>query len=434
MNARSYLFSLEKLGIKFGLENITALSGALGHPERAYPSVIIAGTNGKGSVAAMVEQGLREAGFTTGLYTSPHLVHLEERFRVNGKPVSEAELDAAAETAREAVTSLRVSNRLVVEPTFFEVTTAVGFEIFRQRQVTFGVLEVGMGGRYDATNIATPVAGAITTIDFDHQQYLGHTLGEIAAEKAGIVKAGMPLVVGERREEPLRVIANACRERQARMVLAHEDIDRHVTATADGRLQLSLTTPRRRYPTMPLALRGRHQVDNAIVAIRLLEELEGLGFPVSEDTIVGAATRTRWPGRLEMIERPGGRKLLCDAAHNPAGAQVLASYLKEFHPGGIPLVFAIMRDKDLAGTLGPLVPWARPLVVTRPSLARAQELEVVADSARKLGATEVEADSSVPGALERAWSRSPLIAVAGSIFLVGEVLEFLGREPGDHAA
>lgn len=428
MNARTYLFGLEKLGIKFGLENIGALCTALGEPQRAYPSVIIAGTNGKGSVAAMVERGLREAGLATGLYTSPHLVNLEERFRIGGTPVTSTELDEAAERARETVARLRASGTLVVEPTFFEVTTAIAFELFRRRRVELAVLEVGLGGRWDATNIATPLAAAITTIDFDHQQFLGNTLAAIAGEKAGVIKRGMTVVVGEDRAEPFRVIEAVCRAQDARLVRAMDGVEAEVQPGASG-LDLTLTTPRRRYGTLPVSLKGRHQVQNAIVAVRLLEELGQLDFPVSAEAVAAAVTQSRWPGRLDLVDAGGGRQLLCDAAHNPAGARVLGEYLKEFHPAGLPLVFAIMRDKDLAGTLGPLLPWARPLIVTRPSLARAQDPAVVAEAARRLGTGPVLTAASIDEALSLAWSSAPLAAVAGSIFLVGEVLERLGAQP-----
>jgi dihydrofolate synthase / folylpolyglutamate synthase len=416
-----YLLGLEKLGIKFGLDNIRAICEALGHPETSSPSVIIAGTNGKGSVAAMVEAGLRAAGLRTALYTSPHLVRLEERFALDGAPVDDGALRAAAERVRAAVGQLHATRRLETEPTFFEVTTAIAFEIFRAARVDFTVLEVGLGGRFDATNVASPLAGAVTTIDFDHERFLGHTIRAIAGEKAGVIKPGMRMVVGERKPEALEVFEAACREQGALFVRAREGVAAEAGA-AGGRLVLRLETPSRRYPPMPLALRGRHQVDNAIVAVRLLEQLEAGGRVVGEAAIVSAVTAARWPGRLDLRTDAAGRQVLLDAAHNPAGASVLASYLREFHPGRLPIVFGIMKDKDVAGTLAPLLPLAAPLILTRPATDRALTPESLRQAARHLGGADLRVEPDPRAALELAWSLAPLVCAAGSIFLVGDLL------------
>jgi dihydrofolate synthase / folylpolyglutamate synthase len=416
-----YLFGLEKLGIKFGLDNIRALCDALGHPESAWPSAIIAGTNGKGSVAAMVEAGLRAAGLKTGLYTSPHLVRLEERFALDGTPVQDADLRRAATRVQGATAELRASHRLDTEPTFFEATTAIAFEIFRSAGVGFTVLEVGLGGRFDATNVASPVAAAITTIDFDHERFLGNTIRAIAGEKAGVIKPGMRVVVGERKPDAVEVFEAACRERGASLVRAHDGIVSAVEIEG-GRLVLRLRTPVRTYPPMPLALRGRHQVDNAIVAIRLLEELAAAGYPAGEDAIVQATTAARWPGRLDLRSTARGQVLL-DAAHNPAGAAVLAAYLREFHPGRLPIVFGIMKDKDVVGTLGPLLPVAAPLVLTRPHTERALTPDALRQAARHLGGgVDLHVEPDPRAALELAWSFAPFVCVAGSIFLVGDLV------------
>jgi dihydrofolate synthase / folylpolyglutamate synthase len=424
-----WLFGLEKLGIKFGLENIRALCAALRHPEAAWPSVIIAGTNGKGSVAAMVEAGLRAGGLRTGRYTSPHLVRLEERFAVAGVPVPTGDLLAAATTVREAVSALHAAKGLATEPTFFEVTTAIGFELFRRAEIDFAVLEVGLGGRFDATNVASPVAGAITTIDFDHERFLGSTLAAIAGEKAGIVKPGMRLIVGETKPEAVEVIAAACRERGAEMVPARAGVTAVVRPEGD-RLVLELATPRRSYPPVPLALRGRHQVENAIVAVRLIEELANAGHDVGGDAIAAGLATARWPGRLDLREVAPGRRLLLDAAHNPAGARVLADYLREFHPGPIPIVFGIMKDKDVVGTLAALRPLAAPLILTRPHTDRALPLDALEHAARHLGSATVLVEREPLAALDRAWSFGPLACVAGSIFLVGDLLADLDTAGG----
>ena len=429
MDVQAYLLSLEKLGIKFGLENIRALCEAIGHPERAWPSAVVAGTNGKGSVSAMVEAGLRAAGRRTGLYTSPHLVRLEERFAIDGTPVATGDMEAAAATVRDAATTLRRTGRLATDPTFFEVTTALAFELFRRARVEFVVLEVGLGGRFDATTAATPVAAAITTIDFDHERFLGHTIAAIASEKAGVIKHGMPVVVGETKAEAVAVIERACAEQRATMIPAGAGVRAEVEAFEDGAGVVRLSTPVRDYGVLRLALRGRHQVRNAVVAVRLLETLDALGFGIPATAIAAAVTSTRWRGRLDLLADAAGRAVLCDAAHNPAGAQSLATYLREVYPAGLPLVFGIMKDKDVGGTLGPLLPSVTHLVATAAHTDRAMAADRLADAARHAGwrgSLDVEPEAGL--ALDRAWERAPTICAAGSIFLVGEVL---ARIPSD---
>jgi dihydrofolate synthase/folylpolyglutamate synthase len=424
----SYLFGLEKLGIKFGLENIRTVCASLEHPETAWPSVIVAGTNGKGSVSAMVEAGLRAGGLRTGLYTSPHLVRLEERFAIDGAPVATAMMIEAAGTVQQAVARLRATGGLATEPTFFEVTTAVAFEVFRRAGVDFAVLEVGLGGRFDATNVAAPRAAAITTIDLDHERFLGNTVAEIAGEKAGVIKGGMRVVVGETKREAVEVIARACRERGAVMVPAADGVKANVLRLDGGRPIVALETPVRRYGTLRLSLRGRHQVRNAVVAVRLLEELAGVGLALAPDAIAAGVTGVRWPGRLDLLEDDDGRTVLCDSAHNPAGAAVLAEYLREVYPGKLPLVFGIMRDKQVAGTLKPLLDAASHLVLTRAHTERALDPEALADAARRAGwRAVVEIEPDPIRAVERAWNHAPEVCAAGSIFLVGEVLARWGR-------
>jgi dihydrofolate synthase/folylpolyglutamate synthase len=386
----------------------------------------VAGTNGKGSVAAMVERGLRSSGFRTALYTSPHLLDLTERFIVGGSAVSRGELEAAADKVLGTVHRLTSSRALAVEPTFFEVTTAVGFELFRRARVDVAVLEVGMGGRFDATNVASPLAGAITTIDLDHEQFLGRTISRIAFEKAGVIKPGMRVVVGERKREAVEVLERACRDRNAEMVPAFEGTEA-LLERDNGSLALSLRTPLRDYGRLRLALRGRHQADNAVVAVRLLETLNAVGLKVEADAVKAAVTETVWPGRLDIRRDVRGRQVLLDGAHNPAGARVLASYLEEFHPGGLPVVFGVMADKDVAGTLQPLLRPAAPLVVTRPPVGRAMEPSLVEKVARKAGYKgNLVLEPDAGAAIEKAWAFSPFVCACGSIFLVGEVLNVMG--------
>ncbi len=424
MDPLDYVFSLEKLGIKFGLHNIGVLCEALGHPERAYQSVIVAGTNGKGSVTAMVETALRAAGLATARYTSPHLIRLEERFVVNGRPVDSQQLREVAALMPSVVARLRERDDLQAEPTFFEVTTAIGFELFRRAGVDVAVLEVGMGGRLDATSIAPACAAAITSIDLDHERYLGGTLAQIAFEKAGVIKPGIPVVVGESKDEPLAVIAQACRERGAMLVRAGDGATVE-TRLIEGRTELALETPRRRYPPILLALRGRHQAGNALVAVRLLEELERLGQPVGERAIVAGLTEVSWRGRLDLMKTPGG-PVLFDGAHNPAGAAVLAAYLDEVYPAGMPMVFGAMADKDAASMLRILLPRVTRLVATRPRTPRARPAEHLAEVARQVADVEVDVVEPAIDALNRAHAFGSPVLVAGSIFLIGDLMAELG--------
>lgn len=420
MHPLEYLSELEHFGIKLGLDNIRAICAALGDPHRAYRSVVVAGTNGKGSVTAMVDTALRAAGYRVGRYTSPHLLSIEERFVIDGVPVPTTALHEVVSTLRDTVDRLRATGVLSTHPTFFEVTTAAAFELFRRASVDVAVLEVGLGGRFDATNVVTPVAGAITSIDLDHEQYLGATIREIAREKAGIIKAGMLVVTSEQQPDALEVIESACQERGARLVQAREDTVATVEVAGD-RLRLRLATPHRRYGPLVLALRGRHQVGNAVVAVRLLEELEGVGLPVSADAIAAGVTQVVWRGRLEVL-RLGGRHLLLDAAHNPAGAAALATYLREVHPGGLPLVFGVMRDKDAVGMLTALAPCATAIICTAPRMSRAMPATELADKARRVAAVPIDVEPDPRAALERAWTNQPFACVAGSIFLVGEIV------------
>lgn len=431
MDALAYLLRLETLGIKLGLDNIRQLSAALGDPHKTFPSVIIGGTNGKGSVAAMTAAALGGSGRRTGVYTSPHLVDLAERFVIDGRPVSPDMLAGAAETVRAASQQLMTSGTLPAHPTFFEATTAIAFEIFKRAQVDIAVLEVGLGGRFDATNVVTPVAAAITSIDLDHTDLLGPTIEDIAREKAGIIKPGVPIVAGERKPEPRAIIETAAAERGAPFVSAFENIELHA-AMDEGRATIDLVTPQATYRGVRLALRGRHQVDNAVVAVRLLETMNDGGVDVSRDAIAEGLRGAVWPARLEplsasRLDRPE-RTVLLDAAHNPAGARALAGYLADWHPGGVPIVFGAMRDKDAAGMLSVLAPQASRFCLTSAQTPRAMDPASLSEIARRAAPdVPVDVKPNVRAALECALDRSdsPTVVCAGSIFLVGEARAIL---------
>ena len=425
MDSRAWLAHLEQFGIKLGLDTIGTLMGALGHPERDCPVLHVAGTNGKGSVSAIAAHALTASGLVTARYTSPHLIHLEERFAVDDRPVSRVALDAALDEVRHAVRRLQSAGTLTVEPTFFEATTAAGFVLFRAAQADLAVVEVGLGGRFDATNIVAPLVTAITSVDFDHQAQLGATLAAIAAEKAGTIKPGVPVVIGPLPAEARAVVDDIARAQGAPVVDASANV--HVDRqTEDGHPLVTITTPTRQYGPLRLALAGRHQVDNAVVAVRLLEVAAARGVAVTADAIARGLADVRWPARLEELATPRGRVLI-DGAHNPAGARALASYLADLHPAGLPMVTGMMADKALEEMVATLARMARPLVLTRAPGARAADPRHLADIARAVApGTDVLVEPDVEMALGRAWSRGPLIVVAGSLYLAGDVLARLG--------
>jgi dihydrofolate synthase/folylpolyglutamate synthase len=425
-----YLLSLEKFGIKFGLANIATLIAALGDPQTHFKSILVAGTNGKGSVTAMTDCALRASGLKVGRYTSPHLVRLEERFAVDGSPVDTAVLVGLVEEMRRLIDDLLAKGSLESPPTFFEVTTAIAFEIFRRARVDVAVLEVGLGGRLDSTNIVQPIAAVITSIDFDHEQYLGNTLAAIAAEKAGVIRRGIPVVVGPLPAEARDVVVSMCELSGAEFVEADAGV-RIESTSGNGRTSIRLTTPRRDYGWVPLGLRGDHQVPNAVVAVRLLEELERQ-LPLTVAAMTAGIRDVRWPGRLQMLELPGGRRVLLDAAHNPAGAFALARYLTREFPEPLPIVFGALRDKDVSLMLKALLPAASTIVMTQPDTPRAHSAEELAAIARRLSpAMKIDVEPDPARALERAWTYCPVVCAAGSIFLVGNLLARIGADARD---
>jgi dihydrofolate synthase/folylpolyglutamate synthase len=416
MDPRAWLFSLEQFGIKLGLDTMTAMLEPLGNPHRSFTSIHVAGTNGKGSVTAMVDQALREAGHRSARYTSPHLMDVTERFAIDGRPVPDAALDAAIARIRQAVESLQASRRLSVTPTFFEVTTAAAFDLFARAGATIAVCETGLGGRLDATNVLQPAATAITTIALDHQQHLGDTLDAIAREKAGIIKDGIPIVLGPLPAEAFDVVAAVAERRQARVVQATREVQ---AEPQDDRVAFQSAV--RRYGPVRLGLAGRHQVHNAQVAIALLEVIDRHGVAVPAEAVARGLERVQWPGRLEWRRLPDGREALLDAAHNPEGAAALAGYLNE-RPERLPLVFGAMSDKDAAGILRHLLPVVAQVICTRASSPRAADPAALADLARRISPDHAVSIAESPAAaLADAWRHSPRVIVAGSIFLLGDV-------------
>jgi dihydrofolate synthase / folylpolyglutamate synthase len=421
MTDRDWLARLEFFGIKLGLDAIAAILDELGRPHRAYPVIQIAGTNGKGSVAAMVSHALTIAGHRTGRYTSPHLVALEERFAVDGRAIAADALDTALRRVRIAVERLREDGTLEAEPTYFEVTTAAAFEIFRSTRVDVAVVEVGLGGRLDATNVVAPAITAITSVDLDHEAQLGTSLAAIAGEKAGIIKPGVPVIVGELKREAFDAIRMIALSRGAPLVSSHcADIE--VRGAAPGQYELTVRTNGGTYGPVVLGLRGRHQIGNAVVAILLLDRL-GSGITVDRAAVEGGVRDARWPGRLDLVNLRD-RTILIDGAHNPAGARALASYLSETHPQGLPLVFGVMADKRAGDMLAELVACARPLILTRAPGTRAADPETLATLIPDASA-RIVVEPQIQRALAAAWSANDAIVVAGSLYLAGAVYRLL---------
>ena len=413
-DALAYLRSREKFGIKFGLSNIDQLAAALGRPERQFPSILIAGTNGKGSTAALLQSILTAAGYRTGRYTSPHIRSLEERIQVDGRPISQEEL--ARVVARVADASQKLT-----EPTFFEAVTASAFAFFAECDVDTAVLEVGMGGRWDATNIAPASVSVITPIGFDHEHFLGDSIAAIAAEKAAIIKEGRPVVIGELVPEALDVVRDEARRKSADLIRARDgsEID---AEPVDSVQRVRLRTPERDYDNVELPLLGEHQLDNLVLAVRVAELLEP---ELTAEQVRQGVRSTKWLGRLQRIKGTrGAPALLLDAAHNVMAAEQLGRFLKAHPRDHRVLLFGVMKDKRVHEMLAQLLPHVSHFVATRPEMSRARGPEPLASFARDQG-TPAEAIPSSEKALALARELAgPTgeVVVAGSIFLLGEVV------------
>ncbi len=426
-----YLLSLghETLSMKFGLEGIKALLHELCHPQEGLRTVHIAGTNGKGSTSAMVAEIAQASGVRTGLYTSPHLVDITERMQINRTPISRDSFARFASQVRAAGERLCRRGVLQTPPSFFEQVTAAGFLFFAEEKAELVVLEVGLGGRLDATNICRPVVSAITTIGEDHQQYLGSSLAAIAFEKAGIIKPGVPVVSAPQPDEAMSVIQARCVQLNSPLVVADDVpvLDPMVSPVhgAEGFFRMRVETQMNAYD-VSLGLRGRHQAVNALVAIHLGEIL---GFDRS--AIEYGLSASPWPGRLELVYRKSLAPLLIDGAHNADGARALAEFLREFHTSRetreLTLVFGVMSDKALQQMVETLFPLATTRIVTRIDNPRSVEPGEIAKVAEQAGWSSIVVDSTAEALAKADQITSPngLICVCGSLYLVGETKALL---------
>src|SRR5262245_35819618 len=429
--ATEYLYSLgnETLAMKLGLESVRALARISSDPQKRFPAVHIAGTNGKGSTAAMTASFLRAAGMRVGLYTSPHLVSITERIRVDGDEISPDEFARLATDVRADGERLVAENALPAPPTFFEQVTMIAYLYFAERKVDLAVLEVGLGGRLDATNICEPVVTAITPVGFDHQKYLGDTLASIAGEKAGIVKPGVPVVIAAQSGEAMNTIAARCEELNAPMIVTSDPIDPEASDAGEnvGRYRFRYRTRRDEY-ALRLGLRGRHQITNAVVAIHIAEHLRLAGFDIPQPAVVEGLNNAEWPGRLEMIRlSPSHAPLLLDGAHNADGARALRDFLDEhFRSTPITIIFGVMADNTIGEMGEALFHTANQVIVTRIASPRAAEPTAIAEASRR----DVIRVESAAEALAEALRITPtdgLIVVCGSLFLVGELRQSLSN-------
>jgi dihydrofolate synthase/folylpolyglutamate synthase len=386
---------------KLGLDRIRAVLDALENPQRAFRVVHVAGTNGKGSTCAMIEAGLRAAGIRTGLFTSPHLIEPTERIQIDGAPVSTGQFQRAFNVVHETACRLNLD----CHPTYFETVPAMGFWLVRELGVETAVVEVGLGGRLDATNVVDPALAVITPIDFDHEAYLGHTLEAIAGEKAGILKRGAPAIFARQRPEAAAVLERRAGELGIAVKRAEEFVVRDLQIDARGSSFSGIRVP----------LAGEHQVENAILAALALESLEVPAAGIAE---------TRWPGRLEHVSP--NPDIILDGAHNPAGARALAQYLQRFYRDRkLWLIFGAMRDKAVEEIAGILFPLAGELIFTAPRYSRALRPEAL----REIAGRGQPADSIEEALRLAAAGPDDGIVITGSLFLIGEARAYLaGRK------
>jgi dihydrofolate synthase/folylpolyglutamate synthase len=426
----SYLTSLghETVAIKLGLDKIRLLLAKLGDPQNNFFKVQIAGTNGKGSTAAILDSICRTAGIRTALFTSPHLIEPTERIRIGGKDIEQNEFARWTAVVREASDELVSAGALSTPPTFFEHLTAMFLLAAAEAGVELAIVETGLGGRLDATTATNAEVVAITPIAMDHQEYLGHTLAGIAAEKAAIIRTGVAAISAPQLPEAANVIARYAAEHGVHLHWAADEIE-VVGATTDGRLLVKLSGENEEFA---LGLRGRHQLTNAATAVSLAETLRAQGWPIDNPSIRRGLERAHHPGRLERWG--GSRTIIFDGAHNAAGAEALADYLREFVPQPITLVFGVMREKDLAAIEAGLLPLAQTIILAQPESPRAADLTVLRASApAAINRERIILAWDVPTALQTALehtSDSGVVCVTGSLYLVGEAQKYLQSPEG----
>lgn len=418
-----WLFSLENMGIKLGLDRMMDLLTRLGAPQRSFHSVHIAGTNGKGSVSAMLASIFQEAGINTGLYTSPHLVNFTERIQVNGVQITETEVVELAAEIRGIIESPTFPTGRKL--TFFEITTAMAFLYFKRKRVGMAVVEVGMGGRLDATNLIAPLCTVITRIGLEHTQYLGDTLAKIAYEKAGIIKEGITVITAEDNEEAMRIIDAVARDRAAPLLLLGRDFKYDLQGKGEHGIDVHIQSIHR---DVHVPLLGEYQASNAAMACECALEVKKRGVELTDTDMVIGLSKVRWPGRMEIVERDP--LLVFDVTHTTEGAKVVAKELKDLHPGPWVLVLGVLNDKDLKGICAEFGPLADRAVATAPKNRRAYPAEVV-HRALTDHCAHVLIETDVGAAMDRAYELAgpdDAILVTGSLYVIGEAEQWLAQK------
>jgi dihydrofolate synthase/folylpolyglutamate synthase len=408
-NPSSYLASLNVDKMHFGLTAITELLSRLGNPQKSYKTILIAGTNGKGSTAAMTASILCRAGYKVGLYTSPHLVDVRERIVINGKRISLPEFNR---------TIAYVKDKIQQPVTYFEFLTAVAFVYFKNQKVDIAVLEVGLGGRLDATNVCKPLVSVITNIAFDHTDYLGNTLESITIAKAGIIKRNGICITAAKQKEVLRILSNVCRKRQAELYCLGRDIK--IKKQKNG--FFTYRGLYRNLKDLTIPLRGEHQLSNAALALAAIEISEKNGFSVDDTAIYAGLKNTQWEGRLEVLQNQP--LFLLDGAHNPAGISVLCRSLKkDFSYRRLILIFGALSDKNYRQMLQKIVPLASVIILTQLKTKRAVPVNDIMEIVKKMGYPAI-VTKNVNRAIEQAQTmakKHDLICATGSFYLVGEI-------------
>jgi dihydrofolate synthase/folylpolyglutamate synthase len=406
--ALRFLYDLQWFGARLGLETTRKLAELSGSPQDRLRFIHVAGTNGKGSTCAMLESIYRAAGLRVGLFTSPHLVAFSERIQINRQWIGEADVIRLAGDLRELLTGFSEDSH----PTFFEVVTVMALKYFAEQKCDLVIWETGLGGRLDATNIVTPLASVITNIQFDHQQWLGDTLARIASEKAGIIKPGVPVITAVNDLEAFHILFRTAHERGAPFWLITGGL------VDQGPLR-----------DLKVPLAGSHQRLNAAVAVYTVKVLSGT-IPVEEQTVRAGLARVEWPGRLQLVQRSGGRKLLLDGAHNVGSAGALRTALSEsFDVNDLVLILGILSDKDDGPMCRILAPLAHRIFTVPVKSSRTTPPEELAALCREANpGAEVEACASLAEALDRAGDAS-FVLVTGSLYLIGEAMELFDLMP-----
>ncbi len=420
--ALRWLFKLQRFGVKLGLDNMRELLGHLGNPHEKFRSIHVAGTNGKGSVCTFLSSALKEAGYKVGMYTSPHVLRYNERMQINGEEITD-------ERMMEYINRIRpIAERMgeesaVNHPTFFEFTTAIGFSYFADEDVDITVVEVGMGGRLDATNLIAPEVAVITHLALEHTEHLGKTLERIAKEKAGIIKPGVPVISAE--ENP--VVRRICEERGCELTIVEEQYPYERISFDTSGQRMWIGDPEQEFE---IRLLGAYQLQNAATAYAVIDLLRKGEYDVPDEAVRRGFARAKWPARLEVVRQKP--TVIIDSSHNPDGMRNLKDALLEITKNDhITFVVGVMSDKDVSTMLEAIAPVAGRIICSKPGYWRAMDPEDIGGEARRF-VDDVEVVPSVPEAIERAVSLSDdddVVCITGSVFMAGDATHHLKGSP-----